>query len=224
MNSLWQTQLRIDEPGFWIVLALVAWAVGLAANRRLSPAAQRLVAVARWLLIPYAALLTGAVSPRLMGLTQIDWRVTIGFGLTIVVALIAAVGLVALHQSADAAPPQSRQSARGVLPLLGLGALQEFYWCFLRGAVVELLLMAAVDLIQIEYWAGWLVALLVLPDLPTGAGSAVRRLSHVTALVITTVLFIYTRNYWLCAVAHGAILLIFRLALPAPATDRPHAL
>ena len=102
---------------------------------------------------------------------------------------------------------------RTMLEQIGLGVIQQFYWCFLRGALGELFILSAVNFGQAEYWANWLAAFLVLPDLPVRSGTPVERLSHVTALVVTTVLFIYTRNFWLCALAHSAILTIFRTVL-----------
>lgn len=217
MNPLWQTQLRPDQPGFWLLLALFGWAMAAVANRRLAAGSQPIVAAARWLVIPYGALLSGAVSPRLMGLTLIDWRVTIGFGLTIVVGLVAVVGLAAAHHGSMTPNTATATPARSWTEQIGLGVIQQFYWCFLRGAVGELFILSAVNFGQAEYWANWLAAFLVLPDLPARSGTPVARLSHVTALVVTTVLFIYTRNFWLCALAHSAILTIFRVVLSSSA-------
>ncbi|MEZ4583642.1 MAG: hypothetical protein R3A10_18745 [Caldilineaceae bacterium] len=70
----------LPAPTLWVLL----WFMALAAAKILLRRAPRHVGVwadlGRRTLIPFAALLTGAVSPRLMGLTLIDWKTSLSLG------------------------------------------------------------------------------------------------------------------------------------------------
>ncbi len=96
----------------------------------------------RWLAVPYVGLLVGGLSPRRMGLSQIDWLAGAGWGVGMILALL---GLLWLIQSGDLNLHKSRATA-GTIPQPGpasfvvlISGLQEFHWAFLRGGLWSLL-------------------------------------------------------------------------------------
>jgi hypothetical protein len=55
-------------------------------------------------------------------------------------------------------------------------------------------------------WGG---ALLVLPLSLLLQPTGLQRLVKLVILVVTSVLFLYTRNFWLCWLVHAALVLLF---------------
>jgi hypothetical protein len=164
-----------------------------------------------WLLLPYMALLVGAVSPRLMGLYWFDWRATLEVG----AGLLLAIGTLAVAAWLFAMPRTQaaiggRWSER--LLVVFLAGAEEWYWCFVRAALWQIALaLPALDAPPI-YWSVWGGALLVLPLALLLQPSGPQRLVKVVILVVTSVLFLYTRNFWLCWLVHAALALLFTTA------------
>ncbi len=192
-----------QRPGLWLVLSLVLG--GVAA--RWVPVEQR---ARRWwiwghqVLVPYAALLVGAVSPRLMGLSGIDWRVTLVQGLWVALVLLGFTALVrvALQRGLAVFPGASPADPPGGGHRLLAAAAQEFHWCFLRGGLAEIGMgMAGAPPV---YLATWLAVGLALPELLGRERSAMGRLTGAAVLLLTSVLFLYTRNFWLGTLVHWA--------------------
>ncbi len=211
-------QLSWQRPGLWLVLSLVL--SGVAAWW--TPVEHR---ARRWwiwghqVLVPYAALLVGAVSPRLMGLTGIDWRVTLVQGIWVALVLLGFTALVrvALQRGLAASPWTSSASNAGGFHRFLAAAAQEFHWCFLRGGLTEIGM--AVDAARPAYLATWLAVGLALPELLGRERSAPGRLAGVTVLLLTSVLFLYTRNFWLGVLVHWAA----RSLLSWGSEDRPES-
>ncbi len=164
----------------------------------------------RWLFVPGAALLAGAVSPQIMGFAGLDWQVGLTLGLGLLVGLLVLLGLVqlAIRQQPESMPAPATRGAPLLYALLHGGA-RQFHWCFQRGAMLVVLVsLAALPASGIEtpaYWAMWAAVLIALPGLffdPPGAP----RLFTGIALVSTAILFFYTRNFWLCWALHAGIL------------------
>jgi hypothetical protein len=204
-----------SQPGFWLVFSLLG-AVILLIARRFAPSNWRpWLAPLYWLLVPYLALLMGAVSPRLMGLYWFDWRATLEVG----AGLLLAIGALAVIAWLFAAP-RAHVSSNGRASRLGsvlLAGAEEWYWCFVRAALWEIALglpgLAAPPI----YWSVWGGALLVLPLTLLVQPTGLLRLIKVVILVVTSVLFLYTRNFWLCWLVHAALVLLFT---PLAANDR----
>src|SRR3954454_18628954 len=92
-NSAMSTFGSFAEPGFWLVIALVAAIVLLVARHYVAAPWHGWLAPAYLVFFPYLALLAGAVSPRLMGIYWIDWRTTfqVGAGLLLTIVLLALI-------------------------------------------------------------------------------------------------------------------------------------
>ena len=220
MTPTWfLSQLHPQQPGGWL---LVSWLLGLGGLmgvwlrpgwgqriRRLGPL--------RWLLIPYVGLLAGGLSPRRMGLTEIDWLAGAGWGLGLLLAILALL----LIQFGDLRKSRAAVATPGPASFVVLmSGLQEFHWAFLRGGLWSLLHtldgaaagMPASLLAQPAYWAVWGAAVLVGVELL--AASTVRRIGltegliQIFILLATSVLFLYTRNFWLCWLLHAGMRLL----------------
>jgi hypothetical protein len=200
------------EPGFWLVISFLLAVVLLVARTYAPPAWRPWLAPAYWVLIPYLALLAGAVSPRLMGLYWLDWRATfqVGAGLLLVSVLLALIGR--LLTSPSAAPVDD-----GGWPRRGIWVLQagteEWFWCFLRAALWELLLSVPPATMPPLYGAIWAAAALALPLSLALQPNGALRVIKLTALLVTSTLFLYTRNFWLCWLIHAALIVVFKPAV-----------
>lgn len=181
-----------------------------------------------WLVLPgYAALLLGVLSPRLMGITQIDWGAPFGFGMLAALAALALL-VAAVLTYRHAQPELPMQPSLGVAVtasvrlLLEAGALQ-WHWAFYRSAVIDWAAAARLD--NPTYWGTWLAVGLVCLE---GAlspllwrdlrivGLAERRVLRGVLLVVTSVVYLLSRNFWLLWALHATanVLLEPRLSQP----------
>ncbi len=195
------------EPGFWLVISVLFAVVLLVARTYAPPAWRTWILLAYWVILPYLALLAGAVSPRLMGLAWLDWRAAfqVGAGLLLASLLLALVGRLI----AAPAPVQERPGAWSErVAALGLAGAGEWFWCFLRAALWELLLAWPETVSLPLYAAIWAAAVLALPLALALQPDGAARIVKLAALVVTSILFLYTRNFWLCWLAHAMIVLI----------------
>jgi hypothetical protein len=227
-KSLWQA------PVGWLGATLLC-GLGLWLIYRQTPAIyRRPLRNIRWFVIPYLGLLTGGISPRFMGLTGINWFASFGFGLVLIAAILAVVAIVrsvmAFSVSATATASltgaattlsrsrpgqlrhesdrQKQYATAFSISVLNIGA-EEFHLAFLRSALWELLLTFPVTMTQAGYWSAWAALTLALPEALSYPGTVTQRFCKGALLVATTVLFIFTRNFWLCWLLHllGWILL-----------------
>jgi hypothetical protein len=197
-----------SEPGFWLVMAALAGIVLLAARATVASPARDWLAPLYWLLIPYAAMLAGAVSPRLMGVYWIDWRTTfqVGAPLLLTLGLLAVVAwLFSGPRVGSAAPVGWFQR---LLWVASAGA-EEWFWCFLRAALWEMALALPQFSAAPLYWSVWGAALLAAPLAMALQPDGPRRLLKLAILVVTTVVFLFTRNFWLCWLVHAALAVLF---------------
>jgi hypothetical protein len=170
-----------------------------------------------WLIGPgYAALLLGILSPRLMGLSQVELGWSLGRGLLFAAAALAvllAAGLSYRRASATRQPYLSLSHGIALTTLLVMeaGALQ-WQWAFYRSALIEALATATFP--APVYWGTW-VAVVVLVvqgalspwlwhDLRT-PGLAQRRVLRAALLATTSVLYLLSRNFWLAWALHGVV-------------------
>lgn len=232
VKALWQA------PVGWLGATLLC-GFGLLLIYRQTPAIyRRPLRNIRWFVIPYLGLLTGGISPRFMGLTGINWFASFGFGLVLIAGILAVVALVRTIMAFSVSPTAAVSTAvastslsRSLAPqplseperqkwyattfsisVLNIGA-EEFHLTFLRSAIWEMLLTFSTTPIQTGYWAAWAALTLALPEALYYPATVAQRLCKGALLVATTVLFIFTRNFWLCWLLH-----LFGWILLAPST------
>jgi hypothetical protein len=207
---------QFTAPMGWLLIDLLLGLAVLVVYHLLPPSWLLPIRNLRWVLVPYLALLSGGVSPRFMGLTGIDWLASFGLGFGLVAAVVGL--LVLVRSTTDFSPPTEADTTPEALgkrhyqpitiaPFFYAGA-EEFHWSFLRGVIAEILQGATPPTGQAFYWAIWLAALLALPETIRMQSTLLTRLFKATLLILTTVLFTYTRNFWLCWLLHGLVLLL----------------
>jgi|GEM_PF-601180 len=209
--ALWQGPLG------WLGISLICGSCLFFFYQRTPLRYRPILCNARWIVIPYLGLLTGGISPRLMGLTGINWFASFGFGLVLIggvlVVLIIVRSVTAFpvanapvaHAPAEAAGSQNyltpRTAAALPVSLVAIGA-EEFHWAFLRSALWEIFLAFPLLAPQAGYWAAWMAVLLALPEALRYQTSFSQRICKCALLVTTTVLFLFTRNLWLSWLLH----------------------
>lgn len=187
-----------------------------------------------WLVGPgYAALLLGLLSPRIMGLSQIELGWGLGRGVLFAagaLAVLLAAGLSYRRTRAGQSPylTFSHGLAVTVLLVVEAGALQ-WQWAFYRSAMIDALGTVAAP--AAVYWGTWLAAALLVAqgalnpwlwrDLRI-AGLAERRVLRAALLGATSVLYLLSRNFWLAWALHGAAVAILepRVGQPEQSPDK----
>lgn len=230
------TQFAPDTPGFWLLLsALISLLLSLIWGI-IPKGARKLTLLTRFILLPYIGLLTGALSPHFMGLTGLDWLVGLSLGLGICFVILLGLMLVRVTivlatpfplvggEATTRTPPLDK-ALLGETNQLHLSTLiyqsflngaEEFHWAFLRGALWELLLMSPTLFALPIYWAIWGSALLALPELLLNGRNLLERLLKLILLMTTSILFLYTRNLWLCIMLHVFAGLVLRYRQLSP--------
>ncbi len=252
LHSWWLSQLTWRQlPTLWVLASLgVGVAVAnlwwLMAYSRHSLARQITAVVATtaggsltwlihmaWLIGPgYAALLAGAASPRLMGLSQIDWGAGLGWGAGVAVMILAvllAAGL-SYRRSLPAAPPWPSLAAAiagSALLAFEAGALQ-FQWAFYRSASIEA--AASLDAAAPLAAGTWLAVVIVSlqaalspwfwRDLRT-PGLAERQVLRAALLVASAVVFLVSRNFWLIWLLHASVAVLLQPRVTSQAAWLP---
>ncbi len=166
--------------------------------------------------IPYAALLRGAILPRLMGLTHLDWVKGMGLGAALGGAafLLLAVVWWWYVRAVDALPRwvsarrevSSADASTNGCTRLREAIYLETHWAFYRSAAILLL--------ESHYAGAFIGFLLVTLEwstnpawrrdltLPWRSANLLLRWSLAFA---TAIIFLFTRNLWLLAPIHWAI-------------------
>ena len=181
-----------------------------------------------WLIGPgYVALLVGVLSPRLMGLSQIDLGTGLGLGAlfaTLSVGVLLAAGLTYRRTRYTGSPYASLGQAVGtsVRLVLESGALQ-WHWAFYRSAIIAA--AAGMGLSSPVYWGAWLavgwiclegaLSPFLWRDLRTPGLAEIRMLRGVL-LFATTVVYLLSRNFWLAWALHALIVVIVEPRLGGP--------
>lgn len=213
-------------PGFWLVVSLLCL-LAVAAAQSLLPRTWRTVALlATWLGVPYLALISGGVSPRLLGLRYLDWAATfrLGAGVLLTVVTLAVVVRLVVTSSTARGEVSPRPGAwLALLRTIGWSGAEELNWCFWRGAVWEVLLIAGAPTGLPAYWAIWLAALVNLPFAIVFQPTAWQRIVAVVTLAVTSVVFFYTGNFWLCWLIHAVLWVVVAPAMPVEIHARPGA-
>lgn len=199
-------QLHPLRPGFWLLLSFALSGLTLPAARFLPEKIVGRLRMGRWIFTPYLGLLVGGLSPRLLGLSDIDWVAGLGLGVGLIFAIWLLLALVqaTLHSEA-ATPPGVRIPGRSWMEQIVWAGSQEFHWAFLRGAVWEMLLALPTPLALPGYWAIWLASLLALPGIFVQHRHTAQRVITGMLLITTAILFFYTRNFFLCWLLHASV-------------------
>lgn len=198
------TQLHWQRPGFWLLLSFIGSFVLLFASWRLSAERRHGLRLARWFLIPYLGLIAGGLSPRLMGLTHLDWVAGLSLGVALIFAIWVLLLLIRATVQVEDTPGQDQPLRLLTMPeqIIWAGA-QEFHWAFLRAASWEILLASPLSPETPGYWAMWIASLLALPGIFVQYNRTSQRLITGVVLMTTAILFFYTRNFWLCWLLHA---------------------
>ncbi|MBX3052097.1 MAG: hypothetical protein KF753_11515 [Caldilineaceae bacterium] len=198
------SQLHPLHPGFWLLLSFLISGLSLAGTRLIPRRFARPLRLGRWFFVPYLGLIIGGLSPRLMGLTDIDWVASLGLGVGLIFAIWLLLLLVraSLHREESVGVPQP--SARPLLAEFVWAGAQEFHWVFLRGALWEMLLALPAPPELPGYWAIWLASALALPGIFVQYRQTSRRIAAGLLLCTTAILFFYTRNFFLCWLLHAS--------------------
>ena len=117
MTTEWLTaQLSLEAPGFWLALSVLALPIIYTVGRRAPARARPWLAAGRWVLIPYAGLLTGGLSPRFLGLSKINWATTLSLGVAMLSGVLLAAALVRLviRPAGRTLPTSSHEDRRDV--------------------------------------------------------------------------------------------------------------
>ncbi len=216
--------LNLHSPLLWILLSFIATIATSIFAWRQKPGWIIWLWIGQWLLIPYLGLILGGLSPRLMGLSVIDWQATLGTGVGLLFAILALLVLVRIFSvssgitpaeelnasisSDQAYPPTAQSTFQRTTSAIVLSGAEQFHWVFLRGALWELLVYAPLSVGSPSYWAVWIAGLIVLVESILYRLSAQEWLVQIVALVATSIIFLYTRNFWLCWLLHATITLI----------------
>lgn len=206
----------------WVVLECLVILVWLVFQFKISIKWYAFIRLVRLAAIPYSALLLGQISPRDMGLTGYDWSSSLALGSLIMVAMLALwIGVRTTGTSASADPPEqpllehsnvSLWPNRGLLVLLSGGV--ELNWSFWRASGVQILSYVPMPIQSPAYWGIVLAFLIVLPDTLRATTSHIGRILNAAILIATSVLFLFTKNFWLCWILH----LLLQWTMP-PSTE-----
>ncbi len=204
-------QLQPTAPGLWLILSLLSLVGLLLVRPWLRQPTRDLALLIRWLLIPYLGLISGGLSPRLLGLHTIDWLPSLSLGAGIAFTVLATLLVVRGVTTFSFAPTDRLSSA--TLQRSGwkhyarewlISGAEEFHWAFLRGSLWELFLRFPTPPATPGYLAVWFAALLAGSELLFSPWGNQRRWLKLVVLLATTILFFYSQNFWLCWFVHAA--------------------
>lgn len=248
------------SPTTWLCASLlvallatnITWLIRKILDKRSgAPAGQSagILAALAWLLVslffllpPPAAWRFGALSPRLMGLTGIDWVESLRTGAPLMFLIIGLLlfGWLVYRRSLPGDRSRTRLARAGMTLRAPVdAALLQWHWAFYRALAIAILPIVAGSLTGNQwlhplgsrlmaaplYWGSWLgLALIALewalnPFARAGlhrAGHRESALLRVALAVATTALFTLTPNFWLLLLAHLAVETVIAGWLPLP--------
>ncbi len=217
--SAWRT-----EPDLWVLSSLILYLFGsqIAARTAMFSSQQDssrgVGALAWWTIrlayligIPYVALLVGALSPRWMGLSGLDWVRTLGLGMPLVIVAWLAI-LIGWRRGLGArsrvpSPVPRHRLPAGWPSAIVEAAAQQWHWAFYRSAAIRWWGL---------YWGTWAGVLLLLIEWcghpftwqalrhPDRIGPILLRL---LMAVVTASLYLVVPNWWLGWGFHALVLL-----------------
>lgn len=204
------------RAALWLALSFILAGTATFITRLVSPELERLVRIVRWVQVPYFGLILGGLSPRLMGLTVLGWDSKHTLGLVVLACLLVLLILIRIRLYTE--PDQIDRislTSQTLSPSLIESCAQEFHWCFLRGAVWELLYISLSTSLSPQYWAVWVAAAISLPGIYVQHSPLSDRLLTALVLAATSSLFLVTQSFWLCCFLHMGIRVILLWNEPA---------
>jgi hypothetical protein len=215
MSTSWLgNQFSPYAPGFWLVVSILSTTLLTSVQEYIPRRWRGLVWFAHWLLIPYLGLLVGGLSPWLLGLAGQDWLAGLGLGLGLIFTVVILLTLARAVIDLGAPTTHTEQSDESRLgwhtissTLLWCG-IEQFHWVFLRGGIREMLQTLPNPPELTGYWAIWCAAGIIILELLMLRPAFFPLLIQLVALMTTSILFFYTRNFWLCWVMHAAVQLL----------------
>lgn len=204
------------RAALWLALSFFLAGAATLVTRLVAPELERLVRIVRWVQVPYFGLILGGLSPRLMGLTVLGWDSRYTLGLVVLVCLLVLLILVRIRLHSE--PEQFdgfSLTSQSLSPPLIESCAQEFHWCFLRGAVWELLSISLSTPYSPQYWSVWVAAAISLPGIYVQPSPLSDRLLTALVLTATSSLFLVTQSFWLCCFLHLGIRVILLWNQPA---------
>jgi len=222
-------ELTPQTPLLWLLISIITGLLLFTGADIIPASFRRHLQMVRWVLIPYLGLLSGGLSPQLMGLTYLNWFSIVEQNAILILAILAAALLIRItlevnqrridtpgrHQDSIYALQvidKSKQQKStvsihwAVLFLIFLqNSMLEFHLSFLRGALWEMLQHSALyqTLPHPFYWAIGLAALLFAIENWLHPATGTQRILALILIGGTSILFVYTVNYWLCAMVRG---------------------
>ena len=218
--------LQFHSPLPWLVLSFMVWLALVVLATSLPPRPLLWLHAGRWVVIPYLGILTGGISPSLMGLTNIDWYVSLGVGIALFLGMIVVLGAIRLaldwafagqqigpsgDTSTWAELPANDWHTNLLRPLIN-GA-EQFHWAFLRAGIWEIFLTLYASPTLPAYWAICLATLIAVPEILMQRLGFLPTLTKFVILIMTAVLFFYTLNFWLCWLLHALSAQVLRSAM-----------
>ena len=229
MLTTWlSAQFSPYAPGFWLVVGILTTTLLISVQVYIPPRWRGTAWFFHWLLIPYLGLLVGGLSPRLLGLASHDWLAGLGLGVGLIFAVIMLLALARAITDLDAPTTNTLRPSKGLRlgwntissTLLWCG-IEQFHWNFLRGGIWEAIQTLPNPPELPGYWAIWCAAVVVLIELLLLRPGVYPLLIQVVALTTTSILFFYTRNFWLCWFLHVAVQLLTAPPTLLPIAPRP---
>ena len=219
---IWEQLTAVSTPaGLWLASSFLLAGLTAGLARLFAPNLERSVRVIRWIALPYLGLVLGVLSPRSMGVSYIDWSLGLRAGLVVLAGMLALLVIVRIWLHSERSfPPGGRSPDRFSLIMWIESSAQEFHWCFLRGASLDLLVSLPAQDGFLQYWSTWLGAVLALPGVIFHSRNSSDRLVSAAILLSTTSLFLYTRNFWLSWLLHAGIRAVLQWRQP-PSQRRP---
>lgn len=227
MSSWLANQFSPYAPGFWLLIGILATALLITVQKYIPSRWRGTIWFVHWLIIPYLGLLVGGLSPRLLGLAGHDWLAGLGLGLglifAVVILLSMARAIIDLGAPTAYSTPQATQESASptsdALQTQRLGwhtisstllwcGIEQFHWTFLRGAIWEMLQTLPNPPDLVGYWAIWLATAIIIIQLLLLRPAFYPLLIQLVAVITTSILFFYTRNFWLCWIMHAAVQLL----------------
>lgn len=216
MSTSWLSdQFSPYAPGFWLLVGVLVTTLLISSQMYIPARWRGLTWFTLWLLIPYLGLLLGGLSPRLLGLAGHDWLAGLGLGLGLIFAVVILLTLA--RAVTDLGAPIENEAVPEANLRLGWHAIsstllwcgiEQFHWVFLRGGIWEMLQALPNPPELVGYWAIWCAALVILVELLLLRPGFYPLLIQLVALTTTSILFFYTRNFWLCWFLHVAVQLL----------------
>ena len=207
MDIAWiweQLSAAPTRAGLWLASSFLLAGLTAGLARLFAPRLERTVRVIRWVFLPYLGLVVGELSPRSMGVSYLDWSLGLRVGLVVLAGMLALFVIVRIWlHSERGLPPGERSAGPFSLMMWIESSAQEFHWCFLRGASLDLLISFPAPDQVVQYWSTWLGAALAVPGVMLHSRGNSDRLISVAILLSTTSLFLYTRNFWLSWLLHA---------------------